>query len=751
MESREDLIKKLRYVVGSDEFPLVRKVKITSLSTEKIIKLLVDRNFMVENSMGRSQLEGLLKQLMGGSDYVINVDEVKIESMLYNELKASLLQLGYSENVQTSNRDQTIRDKQQTLAENCGFGKNVTWDHLPEKDSHIMKRKIENLIPDQEKGQKSIEEMRENIYQSVWAQRKYTNRNSLTSIFYVMVTSEKSLNLAPESTKFSCHPIFRCRKCVSGNSNSSNCCMVYVDETGRVYQNWKSFIEENLLPGGIMVAPRKGIYNFDKDNKVILDVYRTPNGTEGAQLLNAAQSGSAILGLGSACIPLAAALSVPVAAPVMAAAGVVALGVGAFTSITSALNLIDRSKHEQSVAINDRQARASYLGVAGGVLGVASAGATRAMTSMAAAGKATMGIEALINGLNISSIVLSGSGVANGVLDLIFKFQDDDQISALDALQLSASLVLFTHSVYNFQLASNIANEARTNSIKSYRETLSNRQRRMFDKISKETIRIRGDTQGKIDIVRNINKIPERKYLNDLFKVNKNMNKANVRPAFSSSEGVVLNNDMSVDTTALRQNINLLEQVSKPIPTSHQGGTTDSSRLFFAGNGPSPMIECTNLHDALNDTYENITSKLNSLVLALPNGFVIHLKNYGKQFLNNIADGKNFQDILESMGKNFEQRTVQFLLKIAKNFIDEFLEEITGVVGIYISTESVIYRILKYVLKNYKNWSYVYIAPKASAILIHLKTYFLSLNPNAINGRRITCDNCNGYYSICGL
>lgn len=30
------------------------------------------------------------------------------------------------------------------------------------------------------------------------------------------------------------------------------------------------------------------------------------------------------------------------------------------------------------------------------------------------------GIEILVNGINISSIVLSGTGVANGVLDLIF-------------------------------------------------------------------------------------------------------------------------------------------------------------------------------------------------------------------------------------------------------------------------------------------------------------------------------------------
>lgn len=165
--------------------------------------------------------------------------------------------------------------------------------------------------------------------------------------------------------------------------------MIYVDETGRVYQNWKSFIEENILPAGTMVAPRKGVYNFNRNNEVILDIYCTPNGTTGAKVMSAAQTGSAVVGIGAACVPIAA-LALPVAAPVMAAAGIIGLGVGAFTSITSALNLTDRKKHEQSISITDSQARASYLGVAGGIVGMAAAGATKIMTSMAAAGEATM-------------------------------------------------------------------------------------------------------------------------------------------------------------------------------------------------------------------------------------------------------------------------------------------------------------------------------------------------------------------------
>ena len=165
--------------------------------------------------------------------------------------------------------------------------------------------------------------------------------------------------------------------------------MVYIDETGRVYQNWKSFVEENVLPAGTMVAPRNGIYNFDASNRVILDIYSTPNGSTGAQVMGAAQIGTAIAGIGAACVPIAAACAIPVAAPVMAAAGIIGLGVGAFSSITSAMNLADRKKHEQSIDIANREARSSYLGILGGVVGIAAAGATRAMTSLASLGKTT--------------------------------------------------------------------------------------------------------------------------------------------------------------------------------------------------------------------------------------------------------------------------------------------------------------------------------------------------------------------------
>lgn len=152
--------------------------------------------------------------------------------------------------------------------------------------------------------------------------------------------------------------------------------MIYVDEIGRVYQNWKSYVEENVLPAGIMIAPRRGMYNFDSSNKVILDVYRTPTASAYAGIMSIAQTTTEILGV-----------TALVAAPV--GATLVALSVGAFSAVRSAIVLYDRWMHEQSMSIMDDQARASFLNLAGGIAVMTTAGATSIMELMATVGKTT--------------------------------------------------------------------------------------------------------------------------------------------------------------------------------------------------------------------------------------------------------------------------------------------------------------------------------------------------------------------------
>lgn len=45
--------------------------------------------------------------------------------------------------------------------------------------------------------------------------------------------------------------------------------MIFIDEQSRIYQNWNDFVLNNVLPIGVMIAPKNGCYTLNKENKVI--------------------------------------------------------------------------------------------------------------------------------------------------------------------------------------------------------------------------------------------------------------------------------------------------------------------------------------------------------------------------------------------------------------------------------------------------------------------------------------------------
>ncbi|XP_049314546.1 uncharacterized protein LOC115066440 isoform X2 [Bactrocera dorsalis] len=647
----------------------------------------------------------------------------------------------------TVNRTRTVLEVQQDFANNSGFKKEIIWDLLAENQSGMLKNKLNNLIPDQEKGNRKIEEMRKIIFDSVWAQRKYTNRNSLSAIIYVFVTDCDSKVRAINATKFSCHPVFRTRKCTT-DDDSSHCCMIFIDELGRVYKNWKTYLANNELPSGLMIAPLNGIYTTDYNGRVELEVRTTPNGSAARQVLGVADTATAVAGLGAAAIPLAA-MMMTVAPALIAGAGVVCATTAAYSTVRSVFNLVDRKNHGQSIGLDSSQARNAWIGVGAGVVGVGASRATTAMTKAAAAGKEiSLATELLVNGMNISSIVLSGTGVANGILDLLIKFVDDEEVTSMELVQLAASLVLFTHSVSNFRMASTLVNDTHSATIQDYRKSLSNRQRKIFDKMSKETIRIKGAQQGKVDIIRGANDMPSKQYLNDLYKINKKLNEAKVRPAFGAAgEGVVLNNDVAVNTNDLRNNLqhnkgpNVLNSVNKPIPTAHaEVNSVSNSKLLF-----SNVLNKSEL------SAQPSTVSIGMGSIMLPNNILILLSEYGTRLYEIIANPDSFDDIITTMGNVFSEKTFDFLMKLAQEFVETNLEMIRNTIQIFISAETILYRIFLYVTKRCESQTFSYLYNKKQEILRALNDYFTSLNPNNSYCRRWRCDICGGLYSICQL
>ncbi|KAL9874596.1 uncharacterized protein ACN427_013027 isoform 1-T1 [Glossina fuscipes fuscipes] len=630
---------------------------------------------------------------------------------------ASLLTMENRQSNSSIKSKKTIRDVHQEISWNICFGDQIIWDFLKADQDECLKEKIRQLIPDLPnsdngvlpRGQGTIEKIRSNLYNNIWAQRIYTNGTSLSAIFYVAVTKEKDYNRALASTDFSFHPVFRTRKCSgmhrSTEDDSSDCCMIYVDETGRVYQSWESYIEENILPPGSMVVPRRGIYILDNEGSVILDLFTRD--VSRALSIQAANKTSAAVTLGAACVPLAV-LALPIAAPIMAFAGIIAVASGTFSTAICSANLVDRLMHEQSISLRDQQAFGSWLGVVGGLVGVTSVGATNYMTSAVATGTATANLEILVNGMNVTSIVLSGSGLANGVLDLILKYQDGDDITAQDVMQLGVSLVLFTHSIYNFRMAAKIVEDSRSRYTNNYRNSLKTYLRKIFDKLSQGTYRMRSNGQGKMDIIRNINGVLDRKYLNDAFRIGIEMTRNNNWPG----------GELPVGTRLLQQNF-----------------------LSMTRSIPEPV---------LTTLYPNLGFP-NSFTIS-QNAATINLQEFGLPFLKNIIDPSKFADIMEFLCSKLPENIVRFLLMSTRSFIECYLSALEIRLKMVISTESIPFHIFEYCYRKCGNcFNYEHVRDRTDEITTYVNEYFMSGSHQKLNEEKIKCPKCKGFYTICKL
>ncbi|XP_053955846.1 uncharacterized protein LOC128861617 [Anastrepha ludens] len=393
----------------------------------------------------------------------------------------------------------TIWEIQNDLARSSAHGMEIVWDSLSADQSDILKDKIKNIIPDH--NQSAVENARNNLFQNVWSQRKYTNGVLLSTIIYIMVTEEKDYELAKYSTKFSFHPVIRTRKCLSSN-NSSGCCMVFIDEHSRIYENWQQYLLKNILPKGTMVAPTNGVYTLIDSEEVSLEICTTPNTNSKRKLDTAIGVG----GLISGTAPLALSMVMPITAPVMLTATLVSLATSAYATVRSATYLTDRYKHGQSTSLADRESRSKWLGIAGGVAGLGASGAMNALTYATSAGKGVpLMAKVAVGGMNVSSLLLSGTDLVNTAYDL-YLLSYDEGLNSLDVLQLASSLLVFTHSINNLSLVSKIPTRGGSASI---RRAIREQTRNSYGKISSECMRM-SKNLIKIDLIRMVNNIPSK-------------------------------------------------------------------------------------------------------------------------------------------------------------------------------------------------------------------------------------------------
>ncbi|XP_017070725.1 uncharacterized protein LOC108107650 [Drosophila eugracilis] len=175
----------------------------------------------------------------------------------------------------------TVREVHQMLAELLSHGEDITWDLLSANQGAILRTKVDEF-----KGKTCSKSYMHifDMFTSIWSQRKFTNGQSLTSLFFVMIVDDFSdPNIVEQSRSWYLYPVFRCRRCVEDNSGQNNtsldCCMVYVSQYDSI-EGWDKFVENTRLHPGLMVTPNRGVYKL-VNGQVELKTYFVKGGVHG--------------------------------------------------------------------------------------------------------------------------------------------------------------------------------------------------------------------------------------------------------------------------------------------------------------------------------------------------------------------------------------------------------------------------------------------------------------------------------------
>jgi hypothetical protein len=194
----------------------------------------------------------------------------------------------------------------------------------------------------------------------------------------------------------------------------------FVDNTGRRYDSFQDWRENNKLPPGHMTYPEGGHLTADESGAVRLGEGNTPEtvDTFGEHLSSALDTAALVGGVIAGGVLIVG--SGGLATPVVVGAGAVAVGAGAWGAYRSGSELVDRSQHGQSLnPLEDAQARNLWLNLGASALSVGAFGSAARLAQLGRAGRAIAPLEASAHGyLQASAAIVDTAAIANQGVDL---------------------------------------------------------------------------------------------------------------------------------------------------------------------------------------------------------------------------------------------------------------------------------------------------------------------------------------------
>ncbi|XP_047354487.1 uncharacterized protein LOC124950945 isoform X2 [Vespa velutina] len=300
-------------------------------------------------------------------------------------------------------------------------------------------------------------------------------------------------------------PIFKIR---NHDNLSKEYNIQYIDNDGRLYENWDDYLTSNKLFECIMVVPKNGYYEADLDfaiteenSTVLVAVYLSPACSKNAEIVKYIDNTFSLLSVGTLGVT-AVSLFTPVAPLALLAGSTATICGGIWMTGRSIYNLVDRNSHKQSISPTDKNALSSWIAVAGSTMGMAMSSGGMIISKAAQAGK-SIGLvsKAAYNTAVIGNISINLAGIGFNGYCIVKKYQEGHKVDMIDALSFVMHAMFFANTILNIQFAHDIIDSSHGKVLEEYESTLRNkRHRKAYNKVKNKA-------QSKEEIVRYIKKV----------------------------------------------------------------------------------------------------------------------------------------------------------------------------------------------------------------------------------------------------
>ncbi|XP_031837102.1 uncharacterized protein LOC116428966 isoform X2 [Nomia melanderi] len=290
--------------------------------------------------------------------------------------------------------------------------------------------------------------------------------------------------------------------------------VLYIDIHGRVYKSWENYKTNNTLPKCTMVLPMNGFYQFDKSYEITeeysivwLEIVNSPACKVARKVIEGVDIAATVVGVAGMGVGLLSMVT-PVGPLVLGAAAVSGIGTGAWGIGRSTQNLVDRSKHEQSISLRDREALCSWLTITGSAVGLAATGGSVLLVKAVKNGRnISTAAKLAFNSLVVGNVSLNGVGIAFQGYCMYKRYQEEQVVRSMDVLNLVTHVLFFGNAVMNMQLAGNLIETTQGKILDNYRNSLrTKRLRKSFNRAKRAAAANNAEKiQENAEVIRYIN------------------------------------------------------------------------------------------------------------------------------------------------------------------------------------------------------------------------------------------------------